>query len=304
MGPNLQQANSRHTQAALILIAWLATLSASVFSDAVWRELTGGLQHALLWKVALLIPLVVLSWCWKRIRPLQPYFILISVLILAWSAMGWVRTTPVWSTWEGRTSWTLGMAGIQLLKLAIALIMIGVLFMKRRRQDFFLVKGRTDAMAEPVRWLGMKEPMPWAHFGLIIAACSFLGAFLFLALTTLPSLKAWIGVLPVLPAIGLISTTNAFSEEIIFRSSLLSALHKVLGKQQALLLTAVFFGFAHYAGGFPSGMFWFLITGFMGWLFGKSMLETKGFFWAWFLHFVSDIPVLAFTAMASIGAVK
>jgi hypothetical protein len=42
----------------------------------------------------------------------------------------------------------------------------------------------------------------------------------------------------------------------------------------------------------------------MGWLFGKSMLETKGFFWAWFLHFVSDIPVLAFTAMASIGAVK
>jgi hypothetical protein len=43
---------------------------------------------------------------------------------------------------------------------------------------------------------------------------------------------------------------------------------------------------------------------FMGWLFGKSMLETKGFFWAWFLHFVSDVLVLAFTAMASIGAVK
>jgi hypothetical protein len=54
-----------------------------------------------------------------------------------------------------------------------------------------------------------KDPMPWVLFGLIIAACSFLGAFLILALTTLPSLKAWVGVLPCYRPIGPISTTNA-----------------------------------------------------------------------------------------------
>ena len=37
-----------------------------------------------------------------------------------------------------------------------------------------------------------------------------------------------------------------------------------------------------------------------GWLMGKSMLETRGFFWAWFIHFWMDIAVFSMIALGSI----
>jgi hypothetical protein len=44
------------------------------------------------------------------------------------------------------------MAGIQLLKIGVALIVVRVLsVIKRRRQDFFVVKRHANAIAEPVR---------------------------------------------------------------------------------------------------------------------------------------------------------
>jgi uncharacterized protein len=33
------------------------------------------------------------------------------------------------------------------------------------------------------------------------------------------------------------------------------------------------------------------MTGFLAWLLGKSMLETKGLFWAWFIHFLPDAVI-------------
>jgi hypothetical protein len=43
------------------------------------------------------------------------------------------------------------------------------------------------------------------------------------------------------------------------------------------------------------------MTGFLGWLIARSMLETRGFTWAWFIHFFSDIPVFVFLAIGSVS---
>ncbi|HEX2695726.1 MAG TPA: hypothetical protein VHP61_08215 [Acidobacteriota bacterium] len=40
-----------------------------------------------------------------------------------------------------------------------------------------------------------------------------------------------------------------------------------------------------------------LAAAFLGWLLGKSMLETKGLLWPWFIHFVPDVIVFLFYAM-------
>jgi len=40
-----------------------------------------------------------------------------------------------------------------------------------------------------------------------------------------------------------------------------------------------------------------LMTGFLAWLIGKSMLETGGFLWPWFIHFVPDVVVFASYAL-------
>jgi hypothetical protein len=39
------------------------------------------------------------------------------------------------------------------------------------------------------------------------------------------------------------------------------------------------------------------MTGFLAWLIGKSMLETGGFLWPWFIHFVPDVVVFASYAL-------
>jgi hypothetical protein len=40
----------------------------------------------------------------------------------------------------------------------------------------------------------------------------------------------------------------------------------------------------------------FLLTGLLAYLHGKSMIETGGVFWTWFMHFISDIPIFTLIA--------
>jgi hypothetical protein len=75
----------------------------------------------------------------------------------------------------------------------------------------------------------------------------------------------------------------------------------VLSNRQAILLTAAYFGIGHYYG-VPYGIIGVLMAGILGWLLGKSMLETKGFFWAWFIHFLQDVMIFSFMAIGSIAA--
>jgi membrane protease YdiL (CAAX protease family) len=194
--------------------------------------------------------------------------------------------------------------GIQLLKIGVAMLtIVALLLVMRRREDAFLVKGQADASAEPMRWLGLKAPASWRIFGPIVAVMAATIMLVVLLVAHQPSTTTVVRALPLLPAALLFSATNAFSEEVSYRSSLLAPLHNVVGKGHAMGLTAGFFGLAHYAGGVPLATLpTVLMTGFLGWLMAKSMLETKGFFWAWFIHFVSDIPVFGFLALGSIVA--
>ena len=40
------------------------------------------------------------------------------------------------------------------------------------------------------------------------------------------------------------------------------------------------------------------MTAFLAWLIGKSILETKGLFWGWFIHFLPDVVIFASYAIA------
>jgi len=298
-----QQSSSRSALSPLIVSVWLVTLLASTLPDAIWHQFVGPTPPWLFWgKVGLLIVFIILGWAWKRIQPLRSYFILLFINILAWWLLPRIRISPSWSRWEGQASWVAGILGIQLLKIGIALLtIVALLFVMRRRQNAFLVKGQLDAKAEPIRWLGLKDPASWKIFGPIVAVIGAAIMLVVLVVTNRPSTITLVRALPLLPATLLFSATNAFSEEVSYRVSLLAPLHKVVGKGHAMALTAVFFGLAHYAGGVPLATLpTVLMTAFLGWLMAKSMLETQGFFWAWFIHFVNDIAVFGFLAMGSI----
>lgn len=147
----------------------------------------------------------------------------------------------------------------------------------------------------------MDQPTTWIRLGLILSVCITLGTLAFLIISGSPSSSFVARIVPLLPFILVISAMNAFSEEIAYRAALLVPLRAVLGKSQALLLTAALFGLWHYYG-VPYGIVGVFMAGILGWLLGKSMLETKGVFWAWFIHFWQDVAIFAFIAAGSIVA--
>ncbi len=134
-----------------------ATLLVSTLPNIIWQETTGSSTGWLLWvKLALLGLLILGSTLWTVIRPLRSYFVILAVLYLAEWVSGLIGQTAQWKSWFSNTPFTTGMLGIQLLRLLVALIMLPVLLIiKRRRADFSSLMGQTDAPVGPIPWLGI-----------------------------------------------------------------------------------------------------------------------------------------------------
>jgi hypothetical protein len=281
----------------LVFCAWAAILLISDLPDIIWNRLLGQVPESLFWmKVGVLGLLLVACSVWERVRPLRQFALVMLVFFLAFAASTWAGNTPWWRSRFGgpRVSFTVGYCGAYFRDLGVAFAVIAALWLiKRRRSEFFLVRGRLDAPIEPVRWLGIRQGESWRTFGWIFAMaagfCVLIPTALGLRLTSAALLRA----APLLPAGLLFAAVNAFTEEIYFRASVLSTLPAVIGRTHAMLINVVFFGLAHYLYGSPPGVIGFLMTGFLAWLLGKSMLETRGLAWAWFMHFVPDIIIFA-----------
>lgn len=242
-----------------------------------------------------------LTFLWKTIHPLRQFFELFLVMVGAeWLVYTRVDQLPFYQAWLHNPSFNVNMPAEKLLGLLVALIVIAFLFiLKKNRNAFFLAWGNTAAPAEPVKWLGVKTRVKWDKLGRSFAIYLSLGTLAFLVIAGRPSLDIVVKAIPFLPGILLAATLNAFNEEITYKASFLSLLVDVVGKQQALCLMAVYFGALHYYG-IPYGVIGVLLAGFLGWVLGKSMLETRGMFWAWFLHFIQDVLIFSFLAIGSI----
>jgi len=72
-------------------------------------------------------------------------------------------------------------------------------------------------------------------------------------------------------------------------------LESPVGPAQALLMTAVYFGLAHFYE-VPYGVIGVIMSFIPGWFLGKSMLETRGYTWVCFIHYCMDIVIFFFIA--------
>lgn len=301
--PSLDSTHEHTGRSSLLIFVWVATLLASSLPDILTREFHIFTNVPLLTlKVGLLLVFIALGFVWKTAQPLRPYFALFLVLYLADAFSIWLGETPAWSSLfaNSGTAFSQQMLNSQLLRLGVAFIMIAALWLiYRRRTAFFLSTGELNAPAQPVRWLGMDKPIGWRRFGLLLAFCITLGTLAFLFISGQPTTSMLTHALQMMPFIVLISAMNAFSEEVTYRASLLAPLYNVVGKSQALLLTAALFGLWHFYG-VPYGVIGVVMAAVLGWLLGKSMLETKGIFWAWFIHFWQDVAIFTFLTAGSI----
>lgn len=111
-------------------------------------------------------------------------------------------------------------------------------------------------------------------------------------------LQQLVGALGLMPVILLLSALNAFNEEVAYRSAVLAPLVPAVGARRALWIVAVLFAIMHYYSA-VNGVVGVLLTIFMGWILTKAMLETRGFFWPWLLHFTQDVIIFWFIAAGS-----
>jgi membrane protease YdiL (CAAX protease family) len=287
--------NSFIVKHTLTVTAWVVMLIVSDLPDMLITWLGGTVPSWMFWaKAAFLAVFFGLTRMNKAIRPLGQYALALVTLFLALGLTSLLRGT----TWfQGHfnyrgVSYFTGYAAVMILDIFVALAVIAVLWlMKRDRKAFFLARGRMDAPIEPIRWLGIKAGGSWKSAGWVFAGVAALAVFVPTILGIAPSGATLLRALPLLPAAILFAAVNAFTEEAYFRCSLLSTLHDVIGKTHTLLLTLVFFGLSHWLYGSPSGLAGFAMTGFLAWVMGRSMLETKGMLWPWIIHFAPDVVI-------------
>ena len=242
------------------------------------------------------------SLTWQPLRQLRPFFTLFVVLVVSqWLIYNRLdQWLPFYPAWLRNTSFNVYMLAEQSLNLIVTLLIIAALFlMGKKRQDFFLVRGDIAAPVGPIRWLGVKQGERWNKFGGWLTFFISLGTLAFLIIAGRPSLDIVIRALPFLPAVLLAAALNAFNEEVTYKASFLSVLESPVGPRQALYMVAAYFGIGHYYG-VPYGVVGVLLATFLGWILAKSMQETRGLFWAWFIHFWQDVWIFSFMAIGAI----
>jgi membrane protease YdiL (CAAX protease family) len=96
----------------------------------------------------------------------------------------------------------------------------------------------------------------------------------------------------IVPAILVAAAMNSFAERTLFAALPLRELTDAVSKSKTLLILAAFFGLSHYTGT-PGGPLGVLLTGILGWVLAKVIIETRSIVAAWIVHFCLDILIFA-----------
>lgn len=286
----------------LLIAAWGMAVFASILPEVIADQFFG---IAIPWmntaRIVVFALLFLVTFFWQAIRPLRGFSAVWFVLY--GGSEGISRLNFRWSFLEnllGNTPFVRQMQPEQFGKFALALVMIAVLLvLGYGRRKIFLTPGKLDAPITPVKWMGFPKPDAWWWFGGQYGLYIPLGMGFAAWMVSRPAPELWAKVVPAIPAILLFAAMNAFYEEMTYRASMLATLEPFTGMNHAWAMSALYFGMAHFYG-VPYGWIGVALASFNGWLLGKAMLETRGLFWAWWMHFLQDVAIFIFLAMGAL----
>lgn len=199
----------------------------------------------------------------------------------------WFSTAPAAQAMFARVFLTFIPAGL----MALTLVGSGI-----SRRDLYLTRGDLRApavlpMVRGAKWNAIALPL------LIVISGGLLAQLWF---SSHASRHFHPGVLLLgLPAACIFAALNAGCEEFRFRCLLLARGTRCVGATHALLATSFLFGVAHFFG-HPGGFSGVLMAAFFAWIVGRSMLDCRGWGWAWLLHFVEDVLIFLMVLMTGV----
>jgi len=159
---------------------------------------------------------------------------------------------------------------------------------------------KVDGAVNPVPLLGIKPGERRKTIGVSIGLIITIVTGIVVYFQVVPQNGLTFRFFPEVPLILLFALMNSFTEEVIFRLSYTTIVANENGNPRiSEFLSAAVFGGVHYFGIAPSGIAGALMAAFIGWFLAKSINETKGFFWAWVIHFAQDVVILFFLFMSN-----
>ncbi|MDI9461302.1 MAG: CPBP family intramembrane glutamic endopeptidase [Saccharofermentanales bacterium] len=183
----------------------------------------------------------------------------------------------------------------QATTLALSLVIIFITALQTKFQSLRLLSiKRIDGEVIPEPWIGIskKNKDSWKTLGRNIA--------IIISVVTAVAIYFQVyrnGVIQTLTftsflLIVLFALINSFVEEVTFRHTFASIVeYHQLNPYISKALSAIIFGGVHYLGT-PGKIPGVILAGFLGWFLSKSIHETKGFFWAWLIHFAQDVIIM------------
>ncbi|MGI6250906.1 MAG: CPBP family intramembrane glutamic endopeptidase [Anaerolineaceae bacterium] len=183
----------------------------------------------------------------------------------------------------------------QATTLVLSLVIVLITALQTKFQSIKLLSVKNiDGEVIPEPWIGItkKNKDTWKKLGLnftimisvVTAVVIFFQVYRNGVIQTL--------TVPIFLLIVLFALVNSFVEEVTFRHTFTSIVeyHK-LSPFISKTLSLIIFGGVHYLGT-PGKIPGVILAGFLAWFLSKSIHETKGFFWAWLIHFLQDVIIM------------
>ena len=207
-----------------------------------------------------------------------------------------IENSDAWrARFAGAPAWQFVFADAIVELVPCALLALSLVGSGLSRRDLFLTSGD---MRAPFRVSSGRSWGSWAWLGpffTVFLAGPLIAQLMF---TVRPDLHLAQRAVQGLPIALAFSVFNAAQEEFRFRAVLLGQLVPVIGASQALAMTSVAFGLGHWFG-HPSGPTGVVMAAFAGFVWGKSMLDTRGFAWAWVIHGFQDLVIFSLLLMST-----
>lgn len=281
--------------------AWSAVIIASRLPEIIWRLLGFDAQMwpSPLYETIILLGLAIGAGKLCPIRNLAGFVLAIAALTFSWRVVvPWIEASNFFYSASHHLSWGGRFFLLRAIRTTGALFLIVTLIGSGiGRRELFLRLGNWHAPIQLERFLRLNRPIPWTRFALTLLLIFGVLLPAYLYSTLHPQIDQVHVLLSVLPWAVATSALNAANEEFQYRSVLLARLRNVVPPKEAFLLVAMLFGVGHYFGQ-PSGWGGVFMAGFAGWIWAKSMIETRGFTWAFTTHFVQDMVIFCFLAMS------
>lgn len=231
----------------------------------------------------------------------KDYFILLLVISISTSLLflsNWANDVILFDNLSNIVNKQIVYQSITLL---ITILFLVVLWRYKKHEfNNHFRKGNISAKIIPVPWVGIKKNTKenWLSIGRSFTVSITLVTAIVIYFQVFKGNEFnFKKLMLILPVAIIFSFVNSFVEESITRLGVIVTFKDIVSDKYIMLFSGVLFGVLHYWGT-PGGIAGVIVSGFLGWFLAKSILETKGIFWAWTIHFLQDVVI--FSAMLMI----